>query len=117
MKLIEKNQTIKKEQPDFVAKVRFVTTEEGGRKGFAATGYRPTFKLLDQTEMTSAKQKFRGTDQVQPGQEVISEIRIIWVEAFEQKLSVGTDFELREGSRTVAKGEIIEVINERLRKK
>ncbi len=117
MKPIDINQTIKKEQPDFVARVRFLTTEEGGRKGFAASGYRPAFKLPDQPEMTSAEQKFRGIDQVQPGQEAISEIRILWIEAFEQKLSVGTDFELLEGSRVVAKGQIIEVTNERLRKK
>ena len=117
MNSIETNQTIKKEHPDFIARVRLLTTEEGGRKGFAVSGYRPAFKLPDQTEMTSAEQKFRGTDQVQPGQEVISEIRIIWIEAFEKKLSVGTDFELREGPRIVAKGQIIEVTNERLRKK
>lgn len=114
---IETNQTIKTEQPDFIAKVRFLTSEEGGRTGYATSGYRPAFKLADQTEMTSAEQKFQGTDKVNPGQEVISEIRILWIEAFEQKLSVGTDFELREGPRVVAKGQIVEVTNERLRKK
>ena len=113
---IETSPTIKTEQPDFIAKVRFLTSEEGGRTGYAASGYRPAFKLPDQTEMTSAEQKFEGTDIVYPGQEVISTIRIIWVEAFAQKLSIGTDFELREGPRIVAKGQIIEVINERLRK-
>lgn len=108
---------MKTKQPDFIAKIRFLTTEEGGRTGYAASGYRPAFKLPDQTEMTSAEQKFRGTDKVNPGQEVISEIRILWIDAFEQKLSVGTTFELREEPKIVAKGQIIEVTNERLRKK
>jgi len=114
---IDINDTIRKPKPDFIARVQYLTSEQGGRTGYAATGYRPAFKIPEKKEMTSAEQKFIGTDRVEPGEEVLTEIRILWIEAFQEQLEAGTKFELREGDRIVAIGEIQEVRNEKLKKK
>ena len=44
--------SIKKGLPDFTAKVKYLTTEEGGRTGYAASGYRPHFQLIGKKEKT-----------------------------------------------------------------
>lgn len=107
---------VNKGNPDFIAEVKYLTKEEGGRSHYAANGYRPHFQMYGKKEMTSAEQLFIDKDKVAPGEVVKAEIRILWVEAFEGLLERGTGFHLGEGSNIVANGIILEVLNERLRK-
>ena len=107
---------VKKGLPDFTAEVTYLTTEEGGRKGYAASGYRPHFQLKGKKELTSAEQIFVNKDKVFPGESVSTEIRILWIEAFEGLLYEGLEFKLSEGNRIVAEGVIKEVINQKLKK-
>ncbi len=107
---------VKKDLPDFTANVKYLTTEEGGRKGYAASGYRPHFQLIGKKEMTSAEQLFINKDKVFPGESVSAEIRILGVETFEGLLYEGLEFKLGEGNRIVAEGVIKEVINKKLKK-
>lgn len=100
---------------DFIGKLYFLTTEEGGRSEITDEIYRPLFKLKDGLDLTSADQKFIGKDRVKPGDTIQSEIRIIWKEPYVRNLSEGAEFVLREGSQVVATGEILKVLNERLR--
>ena len=100
---------------DFIGKLYFLTTEEGGRSEITDEIYRPLFKLKDGLDLTSADQKFIGKDRVKPGDTIQSEIRIIWKEPYVRNLSEGVEFVLREGSQVVATGEILKVLNERLR--
>ena len=102
--------------PDFIAKIYFNTTEDGGRKNYASSGYKPTFKIKGKKEMTSAEQIFIGREKVCPGETVLSEIRILWIETFEGLLFEQMKFQLREGANIVAIGEIVEVINKKLKK-
>lgn len=105
-----------KGNPDFIAEVTYLTTEEGGRSHFAANGYRPHFQIKDKKEMTSAEQLFIGKDKVAPGETVNTEIRILRHETFEGLLDKGTGFQLGEGPKIVANGIILEVLNKRLQK-
>ena len=105
-----------KEKPDFIAHLKFLTSEQGGRSTPAASGYRPHFKLKGKKELTSAQQTFIDKEMVYPGEEVVSEIRILWEEAFEGLLEKGSEFELAEGPRVIAIGTIQEVCNDKLRK-
>lgn len=100
---------------DFIGKLYFLTTEEGGRSEITDEIYRPLFKLKDGLDLTSADQKFIGKDRVKPGDTIQSEIRIIWKEPYVRNLSEGSEFVLREGSQVVATGKILKVLNEKLK--
>ena len=102
---------VKKGAPDFIAKVNYLTTEEGGRKGYASSGYRPHVKFDGRKELTSGEQLFVEKEKVFPGEIAIAEMRILWKEAFKNSLHVGHKFEFSEGSRLIGRGEIIEILN------
>lgn len=107
---------VKNDKPDFIAKLTFLTTEQGGRKGYAISGYRPHVKFDERQEMTSGEQLFVDKDKVFPGEMAISEIRIVSPHFFEEYLFPGQRFELCEGLRVVAHGQVLEVINLHLKK-
>ncbi|MES1221408.1 MAG: hypothetical protein ABUT20_38260 [Bacteroidota bacterium] len=102
---------VKKSDPDFIAKVTYLTTEEGGRIGYAASGYRPHVKFDGREYLTSGEQLFVDKEKVFPGDTVRAEIRILSVDFFKNYLFVGQHFEVAEASHLVGHGEIIEIIN------
>lgn len=102
--------------PDFIAKVTYKTTDEGGRKTPAANGYRPQVKFPFSEQMTSGMQNFIGKEMVYPGEMVVTEIQMLSPNLFEQKLKTGMPFQLREGRRVVATGIVLKIINDDLRK-
>ena len=102
---------VDKSEPDFIAKVTYLTAAEGGRKDYAASGYRPHVKFDGQKELTSGEQLFVDKEKVFPGDTVTAEIRIVSVDSFKNHLFVGQHFEVAGASHLVGHGEIIEVIN------
>jgi hypothetical protein len=106
---------VNKGEPDFIAQVTYLTTEQGGRKGYAASGYRPHVKFDGRKELTSGEQLFIDKEKVFPGETVTAEIRIISKEIFKNYLFVGQHFEVAEASHLVGHGEILKVINPDLR--
>lgn len=103
-------------EPDFIAELEFMTTENGGRKGYASSGYRPIFKLNNKKEMTSANLIFNDKQKVFPGDKTIALINILWTEEFENLLYPELEFELLEPPRIIAKGKITEILNKKLNK-
>jgi hypothetical protein len=99
---------------DFIAELKYLTTEEGGRQTPAFSGYRPQVKFDFDEMQTSGQQTFLNKDTVYPGDAVEAAIRIISVEHFAHTLTVGMTFEFREGSRLIGTGKIIDILNERL---
>lgn len=97
--------------PDFVAELNYRTTEKGDRRTPANSGYRPHVKFPFSKMMTTGLQTFIGQGSVKPGQTVKSEIMILTPEFFENKLEIGMKFEVGEGSRVVAIGKLIEILN------
>jgi len=106
---------VNKGEPDFIARVTYLKTDQGGRKGYAASGYRPHVKFDGRIELTSGEQIFIDKDKVFPGEIVAAEIRILGVDFFKNYLFVGQHFEVAEASHLVGHGEILEVINPSLR--
>lgn len=101
---------------DFNAKLKYRSTEEGGRKGYAASGYRPHIEFDNYPEyLTSGDQTFINKEKVYPGDSVKAKINIIGTEYFAKRLYVGKKFKFCEGSRTIGIGEITEIINEELK--
>ncbi len=103
-------------EPDFIAVLKYRTTEEGGRKTPAFSGYRPHIKFEISERLTSGDQRFIGRDVVYPGETVEAEIRIVSVEFFENSLQEGMIFEFGEGPTIIGTGTIKEVINKKLQK-
>lgn len=101
-----------KKKPDFVAILNYMTTEQGGRKTAAHSKYRPLIEFPGLLPLTSGEQTFLDRQIVNPGETVKAEITILSVEDFKNKLFVGQNFIVCElPGQTIAKGEIIELVN------
>jgi translation elongation factor EF-Tu-like GTPase len=100
---------------DFIAILKYRTTDDGGRETPAFSSYRPQIKFAFSDMQTSGQQTFIDKEVVFPGEEVEAEIAILAVEFFQKQLTEGMDFEFREGPRIIGTGKIKKIINERLR--
>ncbi|MEP7233005.1 MAG: hypothetical protein ABI691_22285 [Ginsengibacter sp.] len=99
---------------DFIAKLKYLTTEQGGRKIAAHSGYRPQIKF-DFTEMqTSGQQTFIDRETVFPGDIVEAKIKITSPDYFKGSLVEGMKFEFREGETIIGTGQIMEIVNDKL---
>jgi len=107
--------TLFKKKSDFIARLKYRTTEEGGRRTPAVSGYRPAVKFPFSDLLTSGQQIFLDKEKVYPGDTVTAEISIISIDHFKYKLSVGQRFDFREGPNIIGTGEIIEITNEDLK--
>jgi len=101
-------------QADFIAELKYFSSEDGGRKTPAFSGYRPQIKFEFTEMQTSGEQTFLNKEIVYPGDTVKASIKILSIDYFSHKLSEGLTFEFREGSRIIGTGVIIEIINDRL---
>jgi translation elongation factor EF-Tu-like GTPase len=97
--------------PDFIALLKYKTTEEGGRKTAVHSGYRPDIKFPFSEMLTSGFQNFIGQGEVSPGENVKAEITIIASEYFIGQLYENLEFDFREGRHIIGTGKIIEIIN------
>lgn len=99
---------------DFTASIRLLSTEEGGRKSPVMTGYRPSIKFQFDNYMTSGYQMFKDKQTINPGEEAITDIKIISKDYFAGKLKEGMLFDMFEGNRKVGEGSIITITNNNL---
>ncbi|WP_299325439.1 elongation factor Tu [uncultured Maribacter sp.] len=101
---------------DFIAELEFLTTEKGGRKGYAKSGYRPHIEFENYPEiLTTGQQTYIGKDTVEPGEKIKAKIAILSTEYFSNRLYENMEFKFCEGPRTVGYGQIIEIINSDLK--
>ena len=96
--------------PDCEAIVTFVSTEEGGRQGPARSGYRPHHQVRDDYLTTGIHEYIDG-EWVHPGESVRAYITFITPEVYPQCLWLGRILSVGEGSRVVAKAEIVRIFN------
>jgi hypothetical protein len=94
-------------RPDIIASLRFLSTEEGGRKGPTPPGI---FRCL--LEFEGAKfdcgLHLEGTGPLAPGVAAVVPITLLFPALIKPRLKVGSRFELREIA-TIATGVVIEV--------
>ncbi|SFQ41992.1 ADP-ribosylglycohydrolase family protein [Flavobacterium akiainvivens] len=102
---------------DFIAELTYKTTEQGGRKTPAASGYRPQIKFSFDKMSTSGTQIFIDKEFVYPGETVEAAIRILSPEFFNGRLYDGLDFEFMEGDKVLGKGTITNILNPDLKTK
>lgn len=89
----------------FKGQIYVLTKEEGGRHTNFQSGYRPQFYFRT-TDVTGAVTLPAGTEIVLPGDNVGIEVELIKPVAMDK----GLRFAIREGGRTVASGQVTEVI-------
>lgn len=98
-------------KPDFIAILKYKTTEEGGRKTAAYSGYRPDIKFPFDKKLTCGFQTFMNQKKVFPGESVKAEIKINSPEYFKGQLFEDLEFDFREGQNIVGTGKILEILN------
>jgi len=105
-----------KTKPHFIAKPKYKTSEEGGRKTPANNGYRPQIKFGFTDKQTSGSQIFLDKEKVNPGETVTAEITVLTPQLFENKLEVGMNFHFLEGSTIIGFGSVLDILNKTLEK-
>ena len=89
----------------FKGTIYCLSKEEGGRHNPFFTGYRPQFYFRT-TDITGTVGLPEGKEMVMPGDNTEIEAELIHPIAMEK----GLRFAIREGGRTVASGQVIEII-------
>ena len=95
--------------PDIEVVITFLRTEEGGRTCPVFSGYRPQFYYEKQD--WDAEHTYFGVEQVKPGDTVTARLTFTRPHMHLGRICVGTEFLLREGSKTVAKGHVTEILH------
>ena len=90
----------------FKAQVYVLTKDEGGRHTPFVSNYRPQFYFRT-TDITGVITLPEGKEMVMPGDNVEMTVELIHPIAVEQ----GTKFSIREGGKTVAAGNVTEIID------
>jgi len=101
---------------DFIAELQYLTTEQGGRKTPASSGYRPQVKFNFAEMQTSGQQIFIDKETVYPGEKVDAKIKILSPDYFADCLTEGMNFEFREGPTLIGTGQIKYIVNDKLEK-
>jgi hypothetical protein len=102
-------------KPHFIAELNYLSTENGGRKTAAKTGYRPQVQFSFTENQTSGIQKFVDKDSVLPGEKVLAEITVLSPDFFKGRLEVGMEFSFNEGTHTIGTGKVTEIVCEDLK--
>jgi elongation factor Tu len=94
---------------DIEVEITFLTPEDGGRHTPARQGYRPQF-YYDGHDWDAAH-TYIGTEEVQPGQTVRAYLSFLSPHMQVGRNYPGLEFLIREGSRTVARGRVLQVLD------
>ena len=89
----------------FEAQIYVLTKEEGGRHSPFFSGYRPQFYFRT-TDITGTVELPKGIDMVKPGDNV----KIIGELIHPVAMDKGLQFAVREGGRTIASGQVTEIV-------
>ena len=95
--------------PDIEAEITFVPTDQGGRSKPAFSGYRPQF-YYDRHDW-DADQEYPDVESVLPGQTARALLRFLSPEAHVGRVQLGMEFEVREGTRLVARGRVTKILH------
>ena len=87
----------------------FLSTSEGGKTNSVTSGYRPQFVYEGQDWV--AHFVFPDTDRVKPGEAARAYLTLLSPKEHLGKISVGMPFTVREGTQTVAKGTVVNIID------
>jgi len=94
---------------DIKAKINLLSSEDGGRATAAKNGYRPQF-FYDQEHWDAAIELI-DKKEIYPGDSAEVYFQFTKPKIHVNRLQVGKKFQLKEGSLTVAEGEVTEILD------
>lgn len=94
---------------DVMANVHLLRTDEGGRKSFIFSGYRPHIRFGDDVYVDGAI-TFADREKLFPGDTYKVKITFPKPGFVKEYLKVGTTFDMHEGSQKIGKGEILSLL-------
>lgn len=98
---------------DIKAKIILLPPEQGGRTIAAKNGYRPQF-FYDQEHWDAAIELI-DRKEIYPGDSAEVYFQFTKPKIHAKRLQVGKKFQLKEGSSTVAEGEVVEILDLKIR--
>jgi translation elongation factor EF-Tu-like GTPase len=101
--------------PDIEAEITFIPTERGGKTHAAWQNYRVDHDFGIPDMLNVAQHEFVGCNEVEPGKTVKSKLWFMSPELQNKRLYPGFKFTVQEGSRIVAHGIVLNVINPELK--
>jgi len=102
-------------EPDLEATVAAVPTESGGRRYALFSGYRPMHAFGVSGTLYDALHEYPDGP-VEPGQSGRALLWLLQPELQRGAIFEGMEFTVQEGRRVVARGRIVKVLNEDLRR-
>ena len=103
--------------PDIEAEVRFLTTEQGGKRTACRTGYFPNHNFGIAGILNDARHSFPDVGEVRPGDTVRTQMTFIDPKAQKGRLYEGFEFTVQEGGRIVGHGRITKILNGSLQRR
>tara|TARA_R110001599_G_C12234408_1_gene658281 strand:- start:1866 stop:2183 length:318 start_codon:yes stop_codon:yes gene_type:complete len=97
--------------PDIEAQVTLISTEEGGRSGYAVSGYRPQH-VFREDWVTSGAHQYITKDKLYPGESALANISFL--SPLVQSLEIGTNLKIQEASRVVGFAKVTKIFNAQL---
>ncbi len=98
-------------KPHFLALITYLTTEQGGRKTPAASGFGAKIQFPFYGEPLSGIQNFIESDKAFPGETLNAEITLLADTAlFKGKIYAGMDFEFYEAEIMIGSGVIKKLV-------
>ena len=94
---------------DVEVSLEFLSTDEGGRVSAVRNGYRPQFHYDGQD--WDAAHEYPDVEQVLPGQRARAFLTFLSPSKHLGKVAPGKPFEIREGSRIVARGRVEKLLD------
>ena len=101
--------------PDIEVQLTFLPTSEGGKTRATCSGYRPTHDFGIPGMHFGGHHELVGQERVLPGESVRSLVWLLDPESQVGRLAPGFEFNVHEGLQVVARGVIVNVINQALR--
>lgn len=95
--------------PHIEAEIRFLTTEEGGRQGYVASGYGSQFYY--DGEDHGAFHEYPDVDRVFPGETARVHLTFLHPEYHIGRVYPGKEFQIRDGIRVVASGRVTKILS------
>ena len=103
--------------PDIEAEVRFLATEEGGKRQPCRSGYRTTHDFGLEGTLTDALHVFPGVTEVLPGEAVTTRMSFLAPQYLQGRLYLGFRFTVQEANWIVGHGRITRILNEDLQRR
>lgn len=100
---------------DIEAKIRFLTTNEGGRKSNIPNGYRADH-LIKKNYLTTGRHMYYNNEWALLGIPLLGTIKFIDPDSYPYTLSIGQLLPIQEGPKIVGYAKITNIFNQRLRK-